>query len=73
MKKTYILENLCCANCGNKIERKVNKLNNINSATLNFMTQKLLVEFKDETKQIETEKDICQIINKIDKHINIAK
>jgi len=44
MKKTYRVENLCCANCAAKIERSVNKLPSVQSATLNFMTLRLTVE-----------------------------
>ena len=47
MKKTYILEDLCCANCGNKIETQVKELDGVISASLNFIAQKLFVEFED--------------------------
>lgn len=46
MKKSYKLENLCCANCGAKIESALNKLDCIQHATVNVMTQKLNVETK---------------------------
>ena len=44
MKKTYRVENLCCANCAAKIERAINKLDAVSQATLNFMTLRLTVE-----------------------------
>lgn len=44
MKKTYKLENLCCANCAAKIESALNKLDSVESATVNFMTQKLILD-----------------------------
>ena len=41
MKKTYKID-VDCANCANKIETKVNKINGVKEATVNFSTTKLL-------------------------------
>ena len=43
MKKSYRIENLCCANCAAKIEKAVNKLPEVEKATLNFMTLRLTI------------------------------
>jgi Cd2+/Zn2+-exporting ATPase len=43
--KIFILEGLDCANCAQKIEDRVNKLNGVKKATLNFVNKKLLIEF----------------------------
>lgn len=48
MKKSYKLENLCCANCAAKIEFALNKLDCIDHATVNVMTQKLSLETENE-------------------------
>ena len=48
MKKTYIIEDLCCANCANKIETRIKELDGVTSASLNFIAQKLFVEFENE-------------------------
>lgn len=48
MKKTYKLENLCCANCAAKIEDKINKLPEITSAQVNFLMQKITIEAPDD-------------------------
>ena len=40
MKKTYLLEGLDCANCAAEVERNVAKLDNVNSASVNFLTLK---------------------------------
>ena len=47
MKKTYLIEDLCCANCANKIEAEIKNLDGVTSASLNFIAQKLFVEFED--------------------------
>ena len=46
MKKTYKIE-VDCANCANLMEQATRKLEGVASATVNFMTQKITVEFQD--------------------------
>ncbi len=48
MKKNYKLNNLGCANCASKMEREIGKLEGVNSATVNFMMQKLTIDAVDE-------------------------
>ena len=43
MKKSYKVEELCCANCAAKIEAAINKLPEVEEATLNFMTLRLTI------------------------------
>ena len=43
MKKSYKVEELCCANCAAKIETAINKLPEVEEATLNFMTLRLTI------------------------------
>ena len=47
MKKRYQIEDLCCANCAAKIEEQIRKLEGVNSASVNFLTQKLTLEAED--------------------------
>ena len=44
MKKTYKIE-VDCANCANLMEETTRKVAGVTSATVNFMTQKMIVEF----------------------------
>ena len=46
MKKTYNIE-VDCANCANLMEEAARKTEGVQAATVNFMTQKLIVEFAD--------------------------
>lgn len=46
MKKTYKIE-VDCANCANLMEQAARKTAGVASATVNFMTQKITVEFED--------------------------
>lgn len=46
MKKTYKIE-VDCANCANKMEEAAQKTPGVRSATVNFMTLKMVVEFEE--------------------------
>ena len=46
MKKTYKIE-VDCANCANKMEDAARKTPGVQTATVNFMTQKIIVEFAE--------------------------
>ncbi len=48
MQKTYKLEDLCCANCANEIKEKICKLDGVNSASVNFLTQKFTLDAADD-------------------------
>ena len=46
MKKTYKIE-VDCANCANLMEDAAKKTAGVANATVNFMTQKMIVEFEE--------------------------
>jgi len=46
MKKTYKIE-VDCANCANLMEDAARKTAGVQSAVVNFMTQKMIVEFAE--------------------------
>ena len=46
MKKTYKIE-VDCANCANLMEDAARKTAGVQAATVNFMTQKMIVEFAE--------------------------
>ena len=48
MRKTYKLQNLCCANCAAKIEDNVSKLKGVTNAKVNFMLQRFTLEADDD-------------------------
>ena len=47
MNFKLVLNGLDCANCANKIEVRVNKINGIKEATMNFSTSTLTIEIKE--------------------------
>ena len=48
MKKTIKVENLDCANCASKIEKAINKVEGVESANVNFITQKIKLDLINE-------------------------
>ena len=46
MKKTYKIE-VDCVSCADKMEVASNKTDGIKNAVVNFMTQKMIVEFEE--------------------------
>ncbi len=64
MKKNYRLNDLGCANCASKMEREISKLEGVNSATVNFIMQKLTIDAVDESFD-----DIMTSVQKIIKKI----
>lgn len=47
MKRTYRIQNLCCANCARKIEDGIKKIPGVLDAKIVFMTMKLILETED--------------------------
>ena len=48
MKKTFRMIDLDCANCAAKMERAIQSIDGVTSATVSFMTQKLTLEADDD-------------------------
>jgi len=62
MKKTYKIE-VDCANCALKMEEATKKVEGVQDAAVNFMTQKMKVEFaegSDEATVMEAVKKACK-------------
>ena len=68
MKKVYSTEGIDCANCAAKIEDKINKIKEIDEANLNFMMEKLSIEFKASTDEEAEEvmKEVRKIVKKME-------
>ena len=46
MKKVYKIE-IDCANCANKVQEAIAKVDGVNSVSINFMTQKMIIDIDD--------------------------
>ena len=48
MRKTFKLQDLDCANCAAKMENAIKNIEGVKSASISFMTQKLVLEADDD-------------------------
>ena len=47
MKKAFKIE-IDCAVCANKVQDAISKIDGVNSVTVNFMTQKMIIDINDD-------------------------
>lgn len=66
MKKSYKLKDLDCANCAAKMERAIAKLPEIESATVNFFTQRMTLTFADDADESEILGKVKKTIAKVE-------
>ena len=65
MKKTYKIE-VDCANCANLMEETTKKVSGVANATVNFMTQKMIVEFSEGVDPKTVMKDVLKACRKVE-------
>lgn len=65
MKKTYRIE-VDCANCANKMEDVAKKTAGVKNAIVNFMTQKMIVEFEEGHESAQVMRDVLKNCKKIE-------
>ena len=65
MKKTYKIE-VDCANCANLMETAANKTEGVASAVVNFMTQKMTVEFADGSEPKNVMQNVLKACKKVE-------
>lgn len=61
-----VLVGLDCANCANKIETRVNNLDDVEEATLNFSTRQLKVLIKESVNKDDVMVNIKKIVNQLE-------
>lgn len=70
MKKNYEIE-VDCANCANLMETTAAKVNGIKSVIVNFMAQKMIVEFDDGADEKKVMKDVLKACKKVEPDCDI--
>ena len=73
MEIKLVLSGLDCANCANKIEAKVNKINRIKNASLNFSPTVLTVEINKEEEKNNIINEIKLIVKKLEPHVKVIE
>ncbi len=66
-----VLSGLTCANCANKIENKVNNLDGVKEANLNFTTSTLIIESDGSTEKSDIIVKAKEIINKLEPEVKV--
>ncbi len=70
MKKTFRIE-VDCANCAGKMEQAAAKVNGVESVTVNFMTQKMIVSFTEGSDPSAVMKDVLKACKKVESDCEI--
>ncbi len=65
MKKTYKIE-VDCANCANLMEEATRKTEGVANATVNFMTQKMIVEFAEGSDAKSVMQNVVKACKKVE-------
>ena len=65
MKKTYKIE-VDCANCANKMEEAARKTAGVKEVTVNFMTQKMIVDFDEGADADAVMKNVLAACKKVE-------
>lgn len=60
MKNILKIKGLDCANCASKLENAIQKIEGMESVSINFMTEKIIMEYNE-----ENEKEIMEKVKKI--------
>ena len=72
MKKTYLLDGLCCANCAAKIERGIAAIDGVTNASVSFLTTKLVIE-GDDDKMDEIIEQAMKVVKKIEPDVEVEE
>lgn len=71
MKKTYKIE-VDCANCANLMEQATNKTKGVKTAVINFMAQKLSIEFEEGVDTLTVMQEVLKNCKKIEEDCEIV-
>lgn len=70
MKKTYNIE-VDCANCAREVEEATKKTEGVKDCVVNFMTQKMIIEFEEENQEEEIMKKVIKNCKKVEDDVEI--
>lgn len=70
MKKTYGID-VDCANCANKMETAARKTEGVKDCTVNFMMQKMVVEFSDDVDMDAVMKSVRKNCRRVESDCDI--
>ncbi len=56
MKITFKIKGLDCANCAAQLENAIKKIEGVESVSISFMMERMVMEYKEENKEVIMEK-----------------
>lgn len=65
MKKSYNIA-VDCANCANLMEEAARKIEGVAAATVNFMMQKMIVEFEEGSNDKKVMKNVLKACRRVE-------
>lgn len=72
MKSKFKIKGLDCANCATELERAIKKVEGVENGNINFITQKMEIEY-DETRKEEIIQNIKKVIKKEEPDVTIEE
>ncbi len=72
MKSRFTIKGLDCANCAAELERSIKKLEGIKNININFITEKMEIEYEEIDKN-EIMKNVRKIIKKEEPDVEIEE
>lgn len=73
MTKKLLLSGLDCAHCASKIEAKVQELDGVDQAHLNFIEKTLTIQFKDQTLEAHILDSTEKIVKKLEPDVKVKE
>lgn len=72
MKFKFRIKGLDCANCAAELESKIKKVDEVNDASISFMSERLIIECEESIKEDVIEK-VKKVIKKEEPDVTIEK
>ena len=72
MKSKFKIEGLDCANCANELERKIGKIEGIENVSINFLMQKMEIEYNEQDRE-EILQKVRKVIKKEEPDVSIKE
>ena len=72
MKNKFKIKGLDCANCAAELERKIKNIDEVNDASISFMSERLVIECEESIKEDVIEK-VKKVIKKEEPDVTIEK
>ena len=68
MKSTFKIKGIDCANCAAQLENAISKVEGVQSVSISFMAERMVIEYNDKNKD-EIMKNIKKIIKREEPHV----